>query len=63
MNLSLLRSSEELYDDYSTHVLSIDFFKMSEREYNIALKGMPLSQGNCLFNTQILLQDKIGLLR
>lgn len=50
-NLHYLRSCEHLQDIYYTNILSINTFKMTEREYNIALKGMPLSTGNCLYNT------------
>lgn len=40
-----------MQDIYYTEILSINSFKMTEREYNIALKGMPSSTGNCLYNT------------
>lgn len=39
-NINMLRNSELLYDHYSTHVLSIDAFKMTDAEYRQALLGL-----------------------
>lgn len=61
-HLQLLKESDRIYDSYSTHVLGIEIFLMTEQEYRSALNGMPMQEGNHQHNTQILLKDKISAL-
>lgn len=49
--LKALRETDSIYSDYMTHILNIDNFKMTESEYRVALTGLPLSEGQHLFNS------------
>jgi len=42
IHLQTINETDDIYDDYATHVLGIETFKMTENQYRSALNGLPL---------------------